>query len=252
MCLIVCAWRSNRNFPLVVAANRDEFYDRPTAPLASWDDRPGILAGRDLQAGGTWLGATRSGRFAAVTNYRTGGGHEARPKSRGWLVSSFLDGDATPFDYAYRVAGNAASYAPFNLLVADQAELVYVAGVTGEVIRLEHGVYGLSNHLLDTPWPKLRKATSALTEQLDRLAAPEDLLALLLDHDPAPPGTLPRTGISPEWERILSPIFIQSETYGTRSSTVLLMDATNVLSMLEVRYGAHGETGRTLLRLDME
>jgi uncharacterized protein with NRDE domain len=250
MCLIVCAWQASAAFPLVVAANRDEFYQRPTAPLAVWDGPSGIAAGRDLQAGGTWLGYTRDGRFAAVTNYRSGGGHDVRPKSRGWLVTGFLEGHDRPQTYGAEVARDAASYGPFNLLLADPSELVYVAGATGEQRRLPPGVYGLSNHLLDTPWPKLEKATRSIAGALEKLSAPEDLLAPLLDRDQAPEPQLPETGVSLEWERMLSSIFVQSPTYGTRSSTVLTRDAHGAAAMLEVRFGPEGETGRTKLRFE--
>ena len=250
MCLIVCAWRASAAFPLVVAANRDEFYQRPTAPLAVWEGAVGMAAGRDLQAGGTWLGYTGDGRFAAVTNYRSGGGHDARPKSRGWLVSGFLEGQHLPQNYGAGVAENAASYGPFNLLLADRSDLVYVAGVTGEQRRLPPGVYGLSNHLLDTPWPKLNKSTESIASALERLSAPEDLLEPLLDRDQAPESHLPKTGVSLEWERMLSSIFIRSAEYGTRSSTVLMCSADGAATMLEVRFGPEGETGRTTLHFE--
>ncbi len=250
MCLIVCAWQASAAFPLVVAANRDEFYRRPTAPLAVWDGVFGVAAGRDLQAGGTWLGYARCGRFAAVTNYRSGGGHDARPKSRGWLVSGFLEGRDRPHSYGAGVVEDTASYGPFNLLLADRSELVYVSGVTGEQRLLSPGVYGLSNHLLDTPWPKLNKATESIAAALVHLSAPEDLLEPLLDRDQAPGSHLPKTGVSLEWERMLSSIFIQGTEYGTRSSTVLMRSADGAAIMLEVRFGPEGEIGRTTLHFE--
>ena len=150
MCLIVLGWRALPDFPLVVAANRDEFHRRPASPAAFWEDSPAILAGRDLQARGTWMGVSRSGRFAAVTNYR-GATEPSAPQSRGALVVDFLAGKASPGGYVEELAKAKGSYSGFNLLVADEKELWWMSNRDGEPRRLEPGIYGLGNLLLDSP-----------------------------------------------------------------------------------------------------
>lgn len=220
MCLILVAWQTRTDYPLVVAANRDEFFNRPTAAAAFW---PGtdILAGRDLQAGGTWMGITRTGRFAALTNFRDPSRHLDRPASRGHLVADFLASDKAPLpwlDLHRKVAGE---YNPFNLLVGDLHDLACFSNVNGEVRLLGPGIYGLSNHLLDTPWPKVESAKSALSNAL--LALPDDqpLFDLLRDDGIHEDEALPRTGVSLEWERLLSAAFVKAPGYGTRSSALL-------------------------------
>ena len=176
MCLILAAWRVHPEFPLVVAANRDEFHARPAARAAFWDDRPAILAGRDLEAKGTWLGVSRSGRFAAVTNYR--GGREAGAiESRGFLVSRFLEGGATSGEYIGEVAGRGARYSGFNLLAEDGEELWWCSNRDSGPRRLEPGIYGLGNFLLDTPEVAEPKAQFALA--IDPAPAVESLFSVL-------------------------------------------------------------------------
>ena len=221
MCLIVLAWQAHSDYPLILAANRDEFYRRAAAPARFWDEAPQVLAGRDLSAGGTWLGVTRGGRFAAVTNFREPGAPPGE-RSRGLLVSAFLQGDLTPLAYAQQVAASGAQYGGFNLLVGDPGELVAVSNRGTDPVRLEPGVHGLSNHLLDTPWPKVEKSRAALHRLLP---APreEALLGLLADREPAADDTLPDTGVGTEMERLLSPLFIHAPAYGTRASSVILL-----------------------------
>jgi uncharacterized protein with NRDE domain len=238
MCLILFAYRTHPDYELVVAANRDEFYARPTAPLAFWDDAPEVLAGRDLQAGGTWLGITRAGRFAALTNYRDPARLLPEAPSRGRLVGTCLR-DAAPARTALdRLAPTAAAYNGFNLLLGDGEGLYYFSNLTGDYRTLAPGWYGLSNHLLDTGWPKVRRGLTALRQALDRRRDPDpdDLLSLLTDRTPAPDAELPRTGVPLDWERWLSPLFIDAPGYGTRSSTVLLADATGRARMVEMTW----------------
>ncbi len=226
MCLIFLAWRRHAAFPLVVAANRDEFYERPTAPAAFWDDAPGLLAGRDLAGGGTWLGVTRGGRFAALTNYRGGGGVTPDAPTRGRLVSDFLLSEVTPGDYVGSLGPGAGVYNGFNLLVGDRDELHWYSNRGGEPRALAPGAYGISNALLDTPWPKLvqgKKRFETLLEPRD--VDPDEMFDLLSDRRTAGEESLPDTGIGYERERALSPIFISTGDYGTRSSTVLLIGA---------------------------
>ncbi len=159
MCLIVFAWRQHPDFPLIVAANRDEFYERPTLAADFWADHPEVLGGRDLKEMGTWLGITRKGRFAALTNYRDPLHVRADAPSRGWLVRDFLTGERGAEDYLARLRDRGAAYNGFSLILGDAAGLYYYSnrGEEGPA-ALAPGVYGLSNHLLDTPWPKVRRA----------------------------------------------------------------------------------------------
>ncbi|MCI8208222.1 hypothetical protein AUC61_01630, partial [Pseudomonas sp. S25] len=223
MCLIVFAWRPSHAQPLIVAANRDEFYARPTQPLAQWADAPQVYAGRDLEAGGTWLGVTAGGRFAALTNIRNPDlplGH----RSRGELVAQFLTSDIPVEDYLAEVANKSDEYGGFNLLVGNREQLYYLNGSNPEPRRLNEGVYGLSNAALDTPWPKVEKAKAALSTQLND-PNPLALMALLSDPTIAPTADLPDTGVSLATESLLSSLFIASPNYGTRASTVLIINA---------------------------
>ncbi|MBI1906725.1 MAG: NRDE family protein [Rhodocyclales bacterium] len=224
MCLIVVAWQSHPDYPLIVAANRDEFLARPSAPAHWWTDEPELLAGRDLEAGGTWMGVSRSGRFAALTNYRDPTRHVPGAPSRGALVRDCLKASSTPLTTLERIAAQSASYAGFNLLASDGTSLAIHESTTGSVRALAPGIYGLSNHLLDTPWPKVRRAHAHFISAIMQLPDDTELLALLTDPTPAEDVHLPVTGVSPEWERWLSPAFIRAPGYGTRCSTVITQD----------------------------
>jgi uncharacterized protein with NRDE domain len=240
MCLIALAHRVHPGFPLVVAANRDEFYGRPTAVAAFWEDQPDILAGRDLEGMGTWLGVTRSGRFAAVTNFRDPGDLRTSAESRGTLVSRFLCGTMTAEQYFDDVAARGGAYRGFNLLASDGTELYCYSNRDGAPRRLEPGIYGLSNHLLDTPWPKVRLARDRLRESLRPAPAPEPLFTLLADTDLSPDSELPQTGVGSERERMLSAARIVSESYGTRCSTVVLQGSDGRVQFAERTYGPEG------------
>ena len=245
MCLVLLARDAHPDYRLIIAANRDEFYDRPTAPAARWPDAPAVLGGRDLQAGGTWLGIDRSGRFAAVTNYRQGRREAAAPRSRGLLVSEFLLNTGDPRRYVERVAAEADLYNGFNLLAGDAGELLYFSNRGGPPRALEPGIYGLSNHLLDTPWPKVTATKGALEELLTRDPAEliPRLFDLLSDQGQAEDHLLPRTGVSLEWERLLSAAFIVSKGYGTRSSTVILVGPDGRIVFEERTFFAGGKPG---------
>jgi uncharacterized protein with NRDE domain len=226
MCLIFLAWRTHPDYRLVVAANRDEFYARPTAQARYWDDAPGLLAGRDLEGGGTWLGVSRTGRFAALTNYRRGGGNVATAPTRGRLVSDFLLSASAPGDYLKSLAARAGAYNGFNLLVADQHSLYWFSTHGGEPRMLDSGTYAVSNDLLDTPWPKVARGRRGFESLLQAQAMDVPaIFDLLMDRQTAADEALPDTGIGLARERALSPIFITAGDYGTRSSTVLLMGA---------------------------
>lgn len=225
MCLILFALDAHPRWRLVLAANRDEFFARPTAPAGWWADAPDVLAGRDLRDGGTWLGVTRAGRFAAVTNFREPDGYRARVPSRGALVADFLRGEAAPGAYADDLLPRARAYNGFNLLVGGADGLVYLSNRSDGARRVEPGIHGLSNHLLDTPWPKVSRGKEDVRRAL---GGPDDaleasLFAALALRDPAPDARLPATGIGVERERALSAPFIVTPEYGTRASTMLLV-----------------------------
>lgn len=238
MCLIVFAWRPGHAQPLIVAANRDEFYARPSLPLAQWPEAPQVYAGRDLEAGGTWLGVGANGRFAALTNIRDPHQPPAR-KSRGELVARFLGGDMLIDDYLSDVVARSLEYAGFNLLVGNANELWHFNARETEAVMLPPGVYGLSNAGLDTPWPKLLKARAALEEVLDD-PQPQALLALLNDPQTAPFAELPDTGVGLATETLLSSVFIASPTYGTRASTALIVHADGTRHLVERSFGPYG------------
>jgi uncharacterized protein with NRDE domain len=240
MCLIVFAWKAHPNFPLVVAANRDEFHARPTAAAGFWDDQPGILAGRDLKSMGTWLGVTRSGRFAAVTNYRDAPCAPRDPISRGLLASRYLESTSAPGAFARSVAADRAAYRGFNLLAGDRQEMWWLSNRGGEALKLEPGLHGLSNHLLDTPWPKVTQGKARLLVALARAPAVEPLLTLLSDTAEAAEADLPDTGIGVQRERLLSAARIVSPSYGTRSSSALVVGADGRVRFAERAYGSDG------------
>jgi uncharacterized protein with NRDE domain len=225
MCLIAIAWRARADLPLVVAANRDEWRDRPAEPARWWSDRPGVLAGRDLRAGGTWLGISRSGRFAAVTNFRDPSDRRSTARSRGELVADFLAGDEEPMAYVERIALRAHEYNAFNLLVADTATLWYFGSREGPPRPVAPGVHALSNHILDEPWPKVNSARRAMEAAVRENDPAPGLFEMLSDPTPALDQHLPRTGVPLDWERRLSPALITGEDYGTRNSTVVMRNA---------------------------
>lgn len=238
MCLILFAYRSHPGYELLVAANRDEFYQRPTAPLAYWADAPDLLAGRDLQQGGTWMGITRSGRFAALTNYRDPAHIQESAPSRGHLVSAYLQSTASAAEYLADLASSADQYNGFNLLLKDHAGLYYYSNENGAAQVLAPGIYGLSNHLLNTPWPKLERGVTALRHILATRQHPtaDDLLSILTERNLAADELLPQTGVTLEWERWLSAIFIDAPGYGTRTSTVLALEDTGAAWITEMTW----------------
>ena len=244
MCLLVLAWKSHPRYRLIVAANRDEFHDRPSAPLGWWPDDPRILAGRDLRGAGTWMGAARSGRFGIVTNFRELERPAEDAPSRGDLVTRFLSGATSPKEYLDDLHNRAASYAGFNVLLGGPRSLHYYSNRDGLPAQpLASGIYGLSNHWLDSPWPKLLRTRARLSELIatDRVE-PQALFTLLADRTPADLDETPDTGLPPEWERALSSPFVMHERYGTRCSTVLLVEHDGRTTMCERRFDAGGNT----------
>jgi uncharacterized protein with NRDE domain len=244
MCLILFAHRAHPAYPLVVAANRDEWFRRPTAPAGFWPDAPEVFAGRDLEQQGTWLGVTRHGRFAALTNYRDPGSQRADAPSRGALVSGFLRSAVAPGEYLERLRADAARYNGFSLLAGDGDALCYFSNREGEIRTLAPGIYGLSNSLLDVQWPKVESGKARFAAALDRSPDAAALIRVLDDTGPAPDQALPATGVSLEWERRLSALRIVADGYGTRSSTALLVGADGMVTFVERSFGADGgETG---------
>jgi uncharacterized protein with NRDE domain len=246
MCLLLFSYRRHPRFRLLAAANRDEFYERPTAPAEFWPEQPDVLAGRDLLSGGTWMGIARNGRFAALTNYRDPAFQVSGAPTRGRLVSDFLAGNHPAGRYMEAVAAEAKRYNGFNLLVADAEHLYYFGNRGDGIHRLGSGIYGLSNHLLDTPWPKVAEGKEALFAQFTGQEPfdPEAVFAALADRSRPPDHRLPDTGMGMQWERILSSRFITSETYGTRSSTVLAVGNDGAVHFLEKTF-TDGQPGKT-------
>lgn len=252
MCLILLQWRVRPEFPCVLAANRDEFHARPSARAHWWPENPGILAGKDLQAGGTWLGVGRDGRFAALTNFRNGTAARADAPSRGGLVTEMLESDMPVADSLERLRAVGSQYNPFNVLLSDGRRLGVYESVTGEGRELAAGVYGLSNHLLDTPWPKVRNAKTRLASALTDVRDENAIMHLLRDDRPAPDHELPQTGVRLEWERLLSSAFIRAEDYGTRCTTVFRVDRGGHAQFDEWTWDAAGaEVARVSLRFDV-
>jgi uncharacterized protein with NRDE domain len=250
MCLVVLAWLSHPRYRLVVAGNRDEFHDRPAAPLGWWTDLPGILAGRDQRAGGTWMGVSRSGRFGVVTNFRgvdAAAGERAR--SRGELVPRFLGERNDPDGFLETLGESARQFAGFSLLVGGPASLHYYSNAMDEGPReLPPGIYGLSNHRLDEPWPKLTRTRARFAAALEAGdPAPADLIDLLADREPAGPGAPADTGLALELERMLSAPFVRHERYGTRCSTLVRVEHGGRTVVHERRFdpsGAHCGSSR--------
>ena len=253
MCLILLAHGVHPDYPLVIAANRDEYYQRQTAKAAFWQDHPQILAGRDLECMGTWMGVTRQGRFAAITNFRDPRERKTDAPSRGTLVSEFLASEREPRAYLEEVAARAVDYNGFNLLAGDIDGVFYLSSRAGQVQEVSPGIHGLSNHLLDTPWPKVARGKQRLQAALAEEPGVEALLDLLHDREPAAESELPDTGIGTPMERVLSPALIVSAQYGTRASTALLFGGDGSIHFAERTILPGGNIGATVsLRFRLE
>lgn len=265
MCLLVLAWRAHPRYRLLLAANRDEYHERAADPLGKWPPPSDILAGRDQKAGGTWLALDRSRRFGVVTNFRELQRPRRSAPTRGRLIPDFLAAPGGPDEYLARLETDAPGYSGFNLVIGDLEQLWYASNRMDQFARpLPPGVHGLSNEFLDSPWPKLQRVRQGfeawLAEQTREgttgmtLNAPghgadgisetreiiTDLLALLADRTPAPEGS-PSTGLSPEWERTLSSPFVTHPSYGTRCSTILLLEPSGAAVLFERRFLPSGE-----------
>ena len=250
MCLIVFAWRVNAEIPLAVSANRDEFYERPSLADPFWEDHPEIFAGRDLLAGGTWMGLGRAGRFAALTNIRNPSKNNPAAESRGQLVSDFLAQDISLQCYAERLEATHQRYNGFNLLFGDREQLVYFNSDIAHCRSLEAGVYALSNAQLDTPWPKTRSATLNMKRWLAQPGDAASLAALLSDRSLAADCDLPETGIADDLERALSAQFIDIDGYGTRCSTGIAVHRSGTAEFFEQSFEQGQATLATSQKLE--
>lgn len=252
MCLILLAWHAHPEFPCVLAANRDEFHKRPTKSADWWPDQPGILAGRDLTAGGTWLGVTRGGRFAALTNFRDPRLQRVDAPSRGNLVTEVLNSQRSVADSLDHLRKVGAVYNGFNMIFSDGRRLGIFESVRRDGRELGPGIFGLSNDLLDTPWPKVRNAKSRLAAALTDMHDETGLMNLLRDDRQAPDAELPQTGISLDWERLLSSAFVRADEYGTRCSTVYRVDQAGRAYFDEWSWDCAGdEIGRKSFQFDL-
>lgn len=240
MCLIFLSFHHHPNYKLVIAANRDEFYQRQTAPADFWKDHPTIVGGRDLEANGTWMGMNTNGRIGMVTNYRDLTNLKQDAPSRGALVSDYLVGNQEPQSYLKSIEPSANAYNGFNLIVGNANELWYLSNYAEGIHKISTGIHGLSNAVLDTPWPKVETgkvkfATAIKRERIDTSV----LFELLRDEERASDDQLPDTGVGLERERMLSSMFIKSPNYGTRCSTVLMVDKNNQVTYAERVYDLH-------------
>lgn len=235
MCIINLHLQDHPTYKLIIAANRDEFLQRPTAPASFWEDAPHLLAGRDLEAMGTWLGITKQGRFAALTNYRNPKLESPNKKSRGDIVEQFLNRNDDPTEYLQQLRNNREQYNGFNVIVGTVDELFYYGNEQKEIIPLQHGTHGLSNHLLNTPWPKVQKAKKLLHDYVTTVEKVEieQLFHILANDTLAKKHELPQTGVPHEIEKKLSSIFIEMDDYGTRASTVILVTHHNEVTFVE-------------------
>ena len=239
MCLVVIGWQQHPEFPLIIAGNRDEFHGRPTESAHWWSDAPDIVGGRDLQAGGTWLALHRAGRFATVTNFRDAQQPSPKYRSRGHLVTEFLSSTQTPVNYLDTIVG--ADYAGFNLLVSDGMSLAWLSNRGDGIRTLTPGIYGLSNALLDSPWHKVLRSKAALEALIRQDKVNEtELFRLLDDRERAMAGEVESDRLPFEKAHAITAAFIVLPDYGTRSSSVALLDAGGGWQFHERRFDAEG------------
>lgn len=244
MCLILFAGDAHPDYRLILVSNRDEFHARPAAPLHIWDDPPGLRGGRDMSAGGAWLAAGSDGRWGAVTNFRGPPESPSPPKSRGRLVVDFLQSAQSPADFIRGLVSRSERFAGYNLLLGDEHGIWWTsnrAQPANPIVKVEPGVHGLSNELLDTPWPKVVHGRKGLTELVDSDEVSSDALFRLIRIDtPAPDSELPSTDVPSDLERALSAAFVRTPEYGTRASTVLLISTDGATTMIERRFDPDG------------
>lgn len=257
MCLAIIALNTRPDWPLIVIANRDELHSRPTLPASPWTDAANILGGRDLTAGGTWLGMTTQGRIALLTNYREPGQNNPQAPSRGKLTDVFLRSDMSAMTFAQELERSASAYNGFNLLLLDASGLWYCSnrsGISAQAVKA--GVVGISNASLNTPWPKLTRTKQAVSEYLASNAnssslAPERFFEIMQDTRSASIQELPDTGIGPEREKLLGSPFIKNDRYGTRCTTLIMQRSDGMAMFFEIRFDSSGsKSGESLWTID--
>ncbi len=236
MCLILLGYKVSKKYPLILAANRDEFFHRPTAPMHFWEDNNSILAGKDLEQGGTWFGVNKYGTFAALTNYRDPASLKQKAPSRGEIVIDFLTSKKFPKDYHADLKNRLNLYNGFNLILGNNEELFWFSNVKNQIEKIKPGIHGLSNGFLNTPWPKVTSGKKTLKQIIAKNITIHSLFSLLSDRSMPDDVQLPHTGVGIEWERTLSPLFIQSKIYGTRSSTIMLINQNGSIGVTERTY----------------
>jgi len=247
VCLILFSFNPSATYPLVVLANRDEFHDRPSAPAAPWEDYPDIVAGRDLEKGGTWMGVSRQGRFAAVTNYRSPRDMKAGGRSRGELTVDFLAGQDDVSTYMTRVAAHSSAYAGFNLLIYDGQTMGYLSNRLRPGSRfVSEGLHGLSNAFLDSDWPKVSQGTKELSSLMEAGEPEPSWLSIMMDTEQASDDLLPDTGIGLEKERVLSPRFIHLPNYGTRCTSYVCIRRDGRIEFEERTHASGGGAPATM------
>lgn len=246
MCLIVFAWDVHPKYKLILAANRDEFYDRPSAPAAFWKEHPQLLGGRDLQAGGSWMTVSRTGQFAAVTNYRDLRNLKEGATSRGEIPTQFSLGSESPGTYLERLNATAEQYNGFNVLVGNMSSMAHYSNYERQVNALRPGIYGLSNSLLDTGWPKVERAKLKFGKAINQGFQHEELLDMMCDHTVAEDAHLPDTGIPYELEKALSAMCIRTENYGTCCTTVITLARNGKIAFSERSYPVGNRVGTTV------
>ncbi|MBF0378262.1 MAG: NRDE family protein [Desulfamplus sp.] len=248
MCLIAFGYGVHKKYRLILSANRDEFFNRPTAPLNVWEDEPQIIGGRDLQQGGTWMGFNKQGRFAALTNVRNPASMKPNARSRGELIPSFLLSDEEPVSYLKTIKNRIGDYNGFNLLAGDLNNLFFISSTDQQIIKVKEGIHAVSNHTLNTPWVKvqivkegLKKIVENQTSSFTNISDIEsNLYAMMQSNTIAPDEFLPDTGVGIELERKLSPVFVSMKGYGTRSTSVVLWDIEGNLTFSEITWSENG------------
>lgn len=251
MCLILFSWKTHAKYKLVLAANRDEFYDRPTKPANFWEDYPEVIAGRDEKSGGTWIGITKSGRLAALTNYRALQNIGPNAASRGRFTSDFLTRKDTPEQYIRKIKNSGIHYNGFNLMVGNSDSLFYYNNVNHNIKEIDPGTYGLSNGFFQENWPKIKKGRTALKAIIKQPEiSANDLLNILNNNAITEDKYLPKTGIPVDKERLLSPLFIKMKGYGTRCSTLIFTDYQDKIKFIEKTY-AVGEQKESIVNFEV-
>jgi len=253
MCLIVFSYKNHSKYPFIFAGNRDEFYSRPTRTAHFWDTKPQILAGKDLKAGGTWLGISKTGEFAALTNYRDLNHPRNREKSRGELIPYILTTSEPEKQAVKNIISNGDQYDGFNMIAGNTDKLFYLSNIRESYEPIKPGVYGLSNAFLDTPWPKTEQSKKDFSNAiLGNNPDEEAIFRFLKNPKTYPSDQLPNTGLTPEMEKAISPVFIETDKYGTRCSTLLMIDNNGQVTFIERTFPVDEQNSETEKRFQFK